>query len=387
MFLALAGKELRLLLRDTHGLAVLFLMPTVFILIMSLAMQDAFDKDGERPLTVAVAADGAGPLGKQVIERLRQSDQIKLVAKNKTHDFQVTLPPGFSEQLFDAPDNPQQPLFTWSSQPTVLPQARAAFRAALIGAVLQVQGNELIDIMEREQGAELSRLREVMDPQRWNIATPSAATGGALPSAVQQSVPGWLVFAMFFVVIPLSAVVITEREQGTDLRLRAMQVPVWRLLFSRLPPYFLVNMLQLAAMLAVGLWLVPVFGGEGLSLGVHPTGLLVVAGATSLAAIGLAMLVATVARTSVQAIALGGTLNLVFGALGGIMVPKAVMPLQMQTATAASPMSWALEGFWDILLRGGTPVDAWPECAALCIFGLVALALAVLIHSRKAAYE
>lgn len=383
MLYALASKELRLLLRDVHGLAVLFLMPTVFILIMSLALQDAFDRERAQPLRVSVTSEDAGALGQQVAARLRSRAGVELVPAGQAHQFQLYLPPGFSEQLFAAPDDPAQPLLRWSADPTVPAPARAAFAAALTGAVLQVQGETLISLMEREQDADLSRLREVMDPSRWHLQRPGSTGGGARLNAVQQSVPGWLVFAMFFVVIPLSAVMITEREQGTDLRLRAMQVPAWALLFARLPAYFLVNMLQLAAMLAVGVWILPLLGGQALDLGTHPAGLLAVASATSVAAIGLAMLVATLARTSVQAIALGGTLNLVFGALGGIMVPKIVMPAGMQAATAVSPMSWALEGFWDILLRAGSIRDAWPECAALCAFGMITLALAAGLHARS----
>lgn len=381
MLYALAVKELRLLSRDIHGLTVLFLMPTVFILIMSLAMQNALGGDGPL-LKVTVAADQAGPLGKRVVEQLRRNEGIRIVPADAAHDFRLHLPRGFSKQLLNSPGDPEQPLLVWSSDPTVLPQARAAFRNAVVGAVMRVQSNKLISIIERRRGANLTRLREVMNPQHWHIVA-RIGTGAPLPSAVQQSVPGWLVFAMFFVVIPLSSVIVTERQQGTDLRLRALQVPAWKLLFSRIPPYFLLNMLQLAAMLAVGVWLVPLIGGEALTLGAHPAGLVVVAGATSLAAIGLALLVATVAKTSVQAFALGGTLNLVFAALGGIMVPKMIMPENMQNAAIMSPMSWALEGFWDILLRRGFLADALPECAALAAFGLACVAVATVLYHRE----
>lgn len=380
MFYALAIKELRLLSRDVHGLAVLFLMPTIFILIMSLAMQDVFG--GSRPLlTVAVTADFAGPMGDQVIEQLRQIDQVRVVPADAAPDFRLRLPPGFSSRLFVAPDDPDLPLLSWSSDPTVLPQLRVAFRQVVIAVVMRVQANELISTVERERGADLQRLREITNPELWHIDV-RVGDGERLPTAVQQNVPGWLVFAMFFVVVPLSAVFITEREQGTDLRLRAQQIPAWRLLLARLPPYYLLNMLQLAAMLAVGVWLLPLLGGEGLNLGPRPAALLVVASATSLAAIGLALLVAVVARTSMQAIALGASLNLFFAALGGVMVPKMIMPAGMQQAAVVSPMSWALEGFWDILLRAGTPLDALPECAALGAFGLACLVIATLVYQR-----
>src|SRR3546814_8774796 len=41
--LALCGKEMRVLVRDWHGLAVLFAVPILFILLLSLALKDAFD--------------------------------------------------------------------------------------------------------------------------------------------------------------------------------------------------------------------------------------------------------------------------------------------------------------------------------------------------------
>ncbi|MDN5863544.1 MAG: hypothetical protein L0H19_08860, partial [Salinisphaera sp.] len=122
MFIALVVKELRLLSRDIHALAVLFLMPTAFILIMSLAMQSAFG-GGEGPvLTVTVTADDAGPLGERVVEQLRQVQALRMVPADADHDFRLLLPPGFSKQLLDSPGDPDQPLLAWSSEPTILPQ-------------------------------------------------------------------------------------------------------------------------------------------------------------------------------------------------------------------------------------------------------------------------
>ena len=46
MFLASLNKELLLVGRDLHALLVLFAMPNVFILIMSLALQEDFSNRG-----------------------------------------------------------------------------------------------------------------------------------------------------------------------------------------------------------------------------------------------------------------------------------------------------------------------------------------------------
>ena len=44
---------------------------------------------------------------------------------------------------------------------------------------------------------------------------------GRSMTAVQQSVPAWLIFGMFFVVIPIAGVLIQERNDGTLARTAA----------------------------------------------------------------------------------------------------------------------------------------------------------------------
>ena len=45
MFKAMLLKEFILLLRDKYALAALFIMPSIFILIMSIALKDTFGSD------------------------------------------------------------------------------------------------------------------------------------------------------------------------------------------------------------------------------------------------------------------------------------------------------------------------------------------------------
>ena len=70
----------------------------------------------------------------------------------------------------------------------------------------------------------------------------------------------------------------------------------------------------------------------------EPPGWLVAA-AVSLAAVACALLVASIARTNQQATIVGGVGNILMGAIGGIMVPKFMMPTAMQTLAEFSPMA------------------------------------------------
>jgi ABC-2 type transport system permease protein len=136
-------------------------------------------------------------------------------------------------------------------------------------------------------------------------------------------------------------------------------------------------------MLLVGRYLVPALGGEALQLNGSLAALAAISIAVSFTAIGYALLVASITRTTEQASLLGGAGNLILAAIGGIMVPKFVMPEAMQQLTNISPMAWGLEGFLDVLLRDGTLRDVANDAAALTIFGVAMLGLAWFVQARR----
>ncbi|MCE1229535.1 MAG: ABC transporter permease, partial [Firmicutes bacterium] len=135
---------------------------------------------------------------------------------------------------------------------------------------------------------------------------------------------------------------------------------------------------------AVGLWGVPLLGGEALRLPVATwLPLLGVVLCVSFAAVSWALLVATLVRTQEQATILGGVGNILMAALGGIMVPRFVMPSKMQALTQVSPMAWGLDAFHAVLLRSAELSRIAPELTRLLLFGTVALTLAAWIAHRS----
>jgi ABC-2 type transport system permease protein len=198
------------------------------------------------------------------------------------------------------------------------------------------------------------------------------------PTSVQQNAPAWTLLAMFFLAVPLSVTFIRERAQGSLLRLQSMPVPGWVLLGGKIAPYLVINQIQLALILAVGVYGLPLLGGDRLTLGSAPAGIALLGTSASLAAIGFALLVATLARTPEQATTAAATVILVLAAIGGIMVPKLVMPPAMQQLAELSPFSWGLEGFLDLFVRGGGVSDILPESGQLLAFALVCFAVALL---------
>lgn len=380
----LMRKEWLLLRRDWHGLALLFLMPTLFILVMSLALRDQFgdvqslqleyavvdraDNVESRALLEALASD---PVFVRSAGEMPLADRQQQVAKDALH-FLVVIEPAFMDRALEG-----APALRLSVAPGTSPALAQLFAARLREAL----ATRLLSQLEGVEGVPAIDSRRIGA----SVVSQSAYTDGERlrPSAVQQNVPAWLLFAMFFIAIPLSTTVIRERDNGTLARLATMGVSRTTALAGKLLPYVSVNLVQALLMVAVGVWLVPMFGGDALQLGSSWGGLALMTLAASLAAVSYALLLAQIASTTEQATLLSGVTNILLAALGGVMVPRFIMPPTMQEIGLLSPMAWGLEGFLDLLLRGGGLAEAWPEILALLGFALAMWLAAMILASRR----
>ena len=100
--------------------------------------------------------------------------------------------------------------------------------------------------------------------------------------------------------------------------------------------------------------------------------------ATSLAAMGLAMMVAALAQTETQVAIYGTLLVLVLAGLsGGLMGDRSLMPETMRQLSLVTPHAWALDAYRQLLTTPQPNLHTVAQsCAALGGFGVVFLALA-----------
>ncbi len=350
--LAIWEKEWLALSRDVHGLAVLFLMPAVFIVVMSLALSDAFKDDAGRRTDFAVLAPGAPQLAERLARRLAGEGFHAVSAPADEAAARDRLRRGALGAVLVVGGDPAAPTLRVLADPALPPAQLVAFQ-------------------QRVAGVPLPGVEVVGNPR------------GGRPSSVQQNVPAWLIFGMFFVVMPMSALFLVERREGTLARLASQRVPFALLLAGKIGPYFVINLVQAVLMLAAGVTLVPWLGGESLALPARWDLLAAVAACTSLAAIGWALLVAVSARTLEQATVIGGVGNILAAAIGGIMVPRFVMPPAMQSLAEISPMAWALDGFHAVILRHGAAADVAAPCLKLLVLAAALSAAAIFISRSR----
>jgi ABC-2 type transport system permease protein len=188
---------------------------------------------------------------------------------------------------------------------------------------------------------------------------------------------------MFFVTIPIATLFITERKDGTFSRLKAMNSSKFILFFSKVIPFMVINQLQLILMILVGIFLVPLFGGDKLEVDINVFALFTISISISFGAIGFALFLASIMKTIEQASTIGALSAVIMGAVGGIMVPKLVMPPLMQSMTMLSPMSWGLEGMLDVFVRKLGIEAVIYESFVLVCFGILSLSIASLFYERR----
>ncbi|MFT4174532.1 MAG: ABC transporter permease [Rhodocyclaceae bacterium] len=381
MLRALMKKELLALLRDVHGLGALFLMPTVFIVIMSLALKDVYNPP-VRQYAYAIVMNDDGAAAADFVARWQARrgtaqdatgwEQRLASARLR---YVVVVERGFSQALSlpRAPDDVKLRLIAEPGLDPGLFRSTGAELAALVG---ELRANALLDRFLGMAPAGAASIDRFVAAQRLST--------GIQPTAVQYNVPAWLIFGMFFVVAAISNLFVQERDTGVLARLATLGVPASVQIAAKALPYLAVNAVQAAAMLAVGAWLMPLIGGEGLHLaGIDWGALATVVMAVSCAAIALALCVASVVRTHAQSSAVGPIINVIMAAIGGIMVPTFVMPLFMQKVAALSPMHWGLEALLGVLVRGAGLSGIATPVGKLLAFALVMFIVASVLARRR----
>lgn len=373
MFKAMLLKEFLLVGRDKHALAALFIMPAVFILIMSLALKDVLNEE-KSMVNFSVIDQDNSTLSVTLLEKLRSNKVMQEISPeedNQGPQFLIEIPSGYEIESLPlnievAPDTSHSLLMI--------------FKGQILALLMEGKFDE-INQLQKDRGMPISNFdfneSELMDIHYAKLGH------NEKPTSTQQSVPSWIVFSLFFVIIPMSTIFISERKQNTLMRLSTMNISVTVLFVGKIIPYMLINQLQVWLMIAVGIFVVPLFGAAPLTIGGSVFGLMLVSMSLSLSAIGLSILIATLVDSIEQATTIGGIINILLGAIGGVMVPKFVMPEAMQQFANVSPMSWGLEGFLDIFLRRGGVAEVINESIALSLFGLVSLLLAAVIFQYK----
>jgi ABC-2 type transport system permease protein len=401
--LSTTWKDLKILFKDIGGVATLFLMPMMFIVVMSTALQGLFDTGADtQPRRLPMVNLDRGEYAAQVIAALGDingievettwedetltREQAETLVTDGERSVVVVFPADFSEQIeARAEENDATTTVELIADPATSVQFIAPIQGMVFGAAERVAETEVAQariaaglasafaelpgevrpvpeqIIIETDGASVVALEQV---------APAGMTIEVEPDTYQQNVPGYTVLGVFFIVGAMASSILAEKREGTFRRLLVAPLPRPILLAGKILPYYLVNLVQIAIM----------FGAAHLLFGMtfgDPAALATISMALAAAATGLGIMVAALGKTDTQIGGLTSLLTLTMSALGGCLMPTFIMPDFLQTLSRFIPHAWAMQGFQDVLVRGYGLAGVLPEAGALLGFAAVFFSIGV----------
>ncbi len=415
----LAYKDYLVIIRDRGGLAMLFIMPLALVLIMTSLQDTTFRAINESGIKMVILNGDKDSLGLAIEQEIIRSNffavQHEVDHKTPTEKsireavaagkFQIgmIIPAGATQHIRDQVKNSVAGLFSGVSTKLpksdsliiklfVDPATKNSMRSTLQGSIreyaAQVESRITLNELTREINshlmvpvANLNRMKRETVFYKEEYVT--HGDKNVIPNSAQHNVPAWTLFAMFFIVIPFASAMIKEKEDGSLSRLLTMPGSYTTIMISKILVYLVVCYLQFISIMMMGVYLFPVFGLPALVVAGKMTSLTAMAFAAALAAIGYGIAVGTLAHTHQQAAIFGSISVVILAAVGGIWVPIFMMPPFFRAFSAASPMNWGLNAFYDILVRNASLSNVWHYGVWMVLFSLFCVLVALIYQKFR----
>jgi ABC-2 type transport system permease protein len=178
-----------------------------------------------------------------------------------------------------------------------------------------------------------------------------------------------LVLFVFLTALAGSSALILTRQLGISKRMLSTPTPIRSIVVGESLGRFGTALLQGLYIMLLTLIIFSVNWGD-------PLGAVLILVALSAVGAGAGMLLGSTFSNDQQAGGVGVMLALGLAALGGAMFPLDLFSPTMQKVAHITPHAWALDGYAELVRRGGTVVDILPELGVLTLYAAVLLALA-----------
>ncbi|MFV0232582.1 ABC transporter permease [Empedobacter falsenii] len=415
--LACIKKEILLLIRDIGGLVILFIMPLILVVTVTKIQKSTYDSFAEATIPVLFIDHDQDSISAVVKKYISQSGNLKIVSelngKKLTEDelksevfkgkYQVgiVIPERLSKDLdYKINQNVEQILNEFAFDSTEVkynqqvspktiklyfdPATSLAFKYNVSNVLDQLitdtENKSIYKAFQQEMGSEDLGFQNEKFIHFQEIV-PEDSKSILKPNVTQHNVPAWTLFAIFFIVVPLSINIVKEKSLGTHVRLLTSPMPYSVQIIGKTITYLAISLFQFTMILGVAKFVFPLidlpsFKTDGILFSIY--GLTVFA---SLAAIGLGLLIGTIAKTQEQSAPFGATLVVILAAIGGVWIPVFAMSDFMQHFAKISPMNWALDGYYSLILRNQSFIEIVPNIILLILFYIITL-FAALYYDR-----
>ncbi|MGR3790996.1 ABC transporter [Flavobacterium columnare NBRC 100251 = ATCC 23463] len=416
-------KEIILLKRDFGGLVILFVMPLVLIITITLIQNEAFKTVSDTKIPVLLVDLDHGTIAENIIQSLGKSGALEVITQNERiklneekakelvlqgkYQLAIIVPENLSNDLqtkvnqnvekimssfgvTEAPQNQTQKNI--SSKEIKLyfdPASQLSFKNNIKNAidkmVATIENKTIYTSFQEQIGETDEPIFEQKNFITYKEIIPKINNKEIIPNSVQHNVPAWTLFAIFFIVVPLSINIVKEKSQGTFIRLITNPVSYSTVILGKTITYLIICVIQFWLMMLIGLYIFPYLNLPQLDISGRFLLMNLVTICAGLAAIGFGILLGTIATTQEQSAPFGATSVVILAAIGGVWVPVFAMPKIMQYISHISPMNWGLNAFYDVLLRNTGILSILPNLILLILFFILTVTIAIVYDKKKRA--
>ena len=414
-------KDVRVLLRDKVGIALMFVMPIILVVVVTSIQNSTFQLVNKNRLPIVIANQDTGQSSKQLLTAIGKIGMFKVTDLPKDSSpkaiadamhaqdamLGITIPANFSVKVKEKANNVSgkaltsfglegdttkktignvEPL-TLYYNPILQESLRLSVKGALQSALQMVESRETLRTLyfalnETELPADMEK--DMLDNRTVINEEPVSKDGTRqTPNATQHNVPAWTIFAMFFVIMSLGGSVVREKVSGSFIRLKTLPTNYAVGLLSKQLTYLGVTMLQALVIFGIGIWLFPFFGLPALNLPADLSALIITTIICGWCAVSYAICVGVFSQTQEQANGFGAVSIVILAAVGGLMVPSFAMQGTFKSAANLSPMHWCLEAYYSLFLQGGKLADVMNNLIPLFAITLVIQFITYLGLKRK----
>lgn len=372
---AIAGSNVRRMLRERSNIFFVFIFPLALILLIGAQFGGGVDPviglfladDDQLAVAIAEEVESEDSLD---VRRFETTEELTASVEQGTSQAGLFLPAGMDQKaeagepveigFVSRPDGfgPQvQSVIGAAVSRVMTPVTAAQFASEKTGAAF----NEALEVaMAQEQaapglGVEVTAVGEALFP----------ATLGRFDLGASSQ----LVLFVFLTALAGSAALILSRQLGISRRMLSTPTSTWTIVVGEGTGRWAVAMVQGLYIILVTFLIFRVDWGD-------PLGAALILITFSAVGAGAGMLVGAVFSNDAQASGISIVLSLGLAALGGSMLPVELFSPTMQKVAHITPHAWALDGFAELVRRDGTVVDILPELGVLAGYAVVLLVLA-----------
>ncbi|MET3731403.1 ABC transporter permease [Moheibacter stercoris] len=422
--LASIKKEILLLFRDWGGLGILFIMPAILLIVITLIQQSTFQDNHQTVMSLVLVNNDQGEIGETVEENISNSDNLKLISQWKEQKidenlaqqlvsdgkYQIALiiPEGLSDNLnekintnvekilsefsMEETDSSQTESIVSTSEtskiklyfdPAVSETFKSAVKNDIDKLISKIESKKIYSVFEDQMGIETDENMMHDATIQFEEIIAQKGKNAVMPNTVQHNVPAWILFGIFFIIVPLGINIVKEKNLGTNIRIRTSPVSYATIASGKIITYLIICLIQFTVMLLIAKFLFPKLGLIAFNPGMKIFPMIIIVLFASLAAIGLGILIGTIMKTQEQSAPFGAIFTIILSAMGGIWVPVYLMPEIMQKIAVFSPMNWGITAFYDIILRNGSLLDVSKELFFLFLFFVITFVISLWINKRN----